>query len=539
MAIGLVVLASGNAGASNWVIADTGGSTAVLLSDGAVSAVADSPYFSGSIFGGGPHNVAVSNALGLAYATLIGPNVPPAGTVPIVIIDMALGMVTGLVGDPLGIARPWGGSRNRVALATSPDGETIYYISTGELFEIPEFGSIDAMTNTVIAAFDLPLNGLPPQLIELSPDGTTAYVTGNKELFVIDVGAMSLTATVSLPSQPDFADHTAAFRISNDGAKLYMLTNDWTCSPTCVRHYDLMILDTTTFVASYVLDPNGDIKQPIPGGANQGPQGLAVSEGRVYVSQLGAPVSNVLIVDTSSVMGAIIGTIDLPGTANPGIGVDLEGSQVYVSYQLHDAQSGTAGYTEIGIIDTATDSLVGVVDDPERSIVWAKAAVDPYVPLLDSLKCVAGKRKAVGKAAKATLSCHAKAQQKAVAVDSVCLSKADVKLQTTFTKLGTVCPGDIVVVAPLLADCVTTLLDDVPAQGQCAAKSTGALGKAVQGRLTCAAKDAVKPGAFGLCAAKAAAKLSKSLQSVGACAQPDALDDVIASVAGLIDALPR
>ncbi len=125
----------------------------------------------------------------------------------------------------------------------------------------------------------------------------------------------------------------------------------------------------------------------------------------------------------------------------------------------------------------------------------ATAAVDPLI------KCEAKKLAATGKKASAQLKCHSKAEKKSTTVDASCLSKAEDKFQSSFTKaeLKAVCsePGDAATVGPkvdtYVADTVTALAPG--GDGACASKKLGAASKKVAAMLKALSKDTVKPDA--------------------------------------------
>ncbi|MEE8310874.1 MAG: hypothetical protein V3R77_01365 [Candidatus Binatia bacterium] len=139
-------------------------------------------------------------------------------------------------------------------------------------------------------------------------------------------------------------------------------------------------------------------------------------------------------------------------------------------------------------------------------VVTASAATDPV------RKCEAAKLSAAGKAAAATLKCHAKAATKGTAVDPTCLQKAETKMAAAFSKAEktVACPSvDDATSVNALADALGThVATAIPAGAdgaKCAGKKIKVAGKRTRAMLKALAKDRKKADAEKLTAALAKA----------------------------------
>lgn len=128
--------------------------------------------------------------------------------------------------------------------------------------------------------------------------------------------------------------------------------------------------------------------------------------------------------------------------------------------------------------------------------------------------CASAEQKAAGKTAAAQLGCHAKATQKGVPVDALCLSKAAAKLSATALKQddagGCLLPGYGGDLVALAASLTADVVGATPPSGvaKCAAAKQKNAGKTAAAKLGCHAK-ATKAGTSvdAACLAKADAKL--------------------------------
>lgn len=109
-------------------------------------------------------------------------------------------------------------------------------------------------------------------------------------------------------------------------------------------------------------------------------------------------------------------------------------------------------------------------------------------------KCSFAKQKATAKKAAAKLACYAKASKKAVAVDAVCLGKAEEKFATAFSKAeaagGCESEGDANSIEAYVDTAVAAIVAATPGGPQCAAAKQKAAGKAAAAKLKCHAKGA-------------------------------------------------
>lgn len=140
----------------------------------------------------------------------------------------------------------------------------------------------------------------------------------------------------------------------------------------------------------------------------------------------------------------------------------------------------------------------------------ARAASDPVA------KCAATKVQSAGKKAGAKLKCHAKAIKKAVALDPVCIQKAEDKYAEAFAKIeakgGCATVGDAPAIEAqvdaFVADAVAALPDGgTPEGAKCASTKVQAAGKKADAKLKCNSKAIGKGLAVdGECITKAEAK---------------------------------
>ncbi len=174
------------------------------------------------------------------------------------------------------------------------------------------------------------------------------------------------------------------------------------------------------------------------------------------------------------------------------------------------------------------------------------AASDPVA------KCAASKVQSTGKKASSKLKCHSKAVGKAVAVDPLCLGKAETKFSEAFSKAeskgGCATVGDAPALEALVDDFVADVVGALPSGGtkagqKCAAGKIKEAGKKADAKLKCHSKAIgksvdVDPG----CLQKAEDKFLKAFgkaETKGGCATSgDAatlearVDQLVAAVLG-------
>jgi len=109
--------------------------------------------------------------------------------------------------------------------------------------------------------------------------------------------------------------------------------------------------------------------------------------------------------------------------------------------------------------------------------------------------CAGAKQKAAGKAAVASLTCHAKAATKGIGTDPTCLAKVDAKLATAFAKAesrgGCDPTGDAGAIDALLGssvDAIVLALRPLTDANRCAGLKLKATGKNAQKTLACHAR---------------------------------------------------
>jgi hypothetical protein len=123
----------------------------------------------------------------------------------------------------------------------------------------------------------------------------------------------------------------------------------------------------------------------------------------------------------------------------------------------------------------------------------SEAGLDPL------LKCEALKLQATGKKGGAALKCHSKAAKKGVAVDASCLTKAETKFQSSFTKAESkaVCtePGDAATIGPQVDVYVSAAAAALApgGDGACSSKKLAAAAKKVSTLFKTLSKNTKKP----------------------------------------------
>jgi YVTN family beta-propeller protein len=405
-----------------------------------------------------------------------------------------------------------------ISAAVAPDGKRVYFTDPAEV------GVVDTSTNDVVGALPVPCSWA----IVVSPDGRTAYIRNGgvagqfDELSVVDLPTGTVTATLTPSAWTSGcgagANHETWLILSSDGSTLYTIE-----FPLSVGlPGSVLSIDTSTLSITPIADPGSLIGIPV---------GLTLANSKLYIAnELDNPSGgSVVVVDTAT--KTVTGNIPLPGTVTGAIGSSLDESEVFVSYQ-------EPTHVTFAIIDPTTDTRTGTVADPNGYIIDAFTAVDPFLPPHGTLTCFAGKRQASGKEILGKLGCFAKAAVTGGMTDPTCVSRVEGKLDKSFARFGTACPGDEPTVRGLIDTCVATLLSDLPGAGTCAAKSAKALGKSANNLTGCAVTELKKPGSFGDCESRQLGKLAKSLIIAGSCAGPSAASDVQACVDEIVAALP-
>lgn len=182
----------------------------------------------------------------------------------------------------------------------------------------------------------------------------------------------------------------------------------------------------------------------------------------------------------------------------------------------------------------------------------AGAASDP------AAKCAATKVQAAGKKAAAKLKCHANAVKKSLAVDGLCLGKAEQKFSDSYAKIeakgGCTTTGDAASIEAqvdtLVGDVVTALPDGgTPEGAKCASTKIQSAGKKADAKLKCNAKAIGKALPVDVaCVQKAEDKFSAAYVKVelkGGCATTgDAaaiegrVDQLVQSVVSALSPVP-
>jgi YVTN family beta-propeller protein len=131
-----------------------------------------------------------------------------------------------------------------VGVSISPDGSRLYAASVGNPSVVDV---IDTKTDDVVTSIPLP-SSEPPTQIRVTPDGSHAYVTGDRgHLWVIDTTTSATVATVAV----SFDNWLQDIAFAADGSRAYV---------TCGNTNAIYVLDTTTY--SLV----GRIASSYPGG---------------------------------------------------------------------------------------------------------------------------------------------------------------------------------------------------------------------------------------------------------------------------------
>lgn len=228
-------------------------------------------------------NVAVSPSGAAAYV----PHVDSAQVGWLSVIDTARNTVADVIRLP-----SWAQE-----VAVSPDGETAYV--TGD-YPSGEVSVIDTDTNTV--ARTIPV-GYLPQGLQVTPDGERVYVAnaGSDEVSVIDTSSEKVTKVIDLPDD----SRPWAVAISPDGNSVYV-----TCRNLDSNERLVSVIDSRSNAVSATIPV-----KPDPFGIAVAPNGrhAYVTDGRNSVQAINTKTNKV--VDTIAVQGGPRGLAFTPNGA--------------------------------------------------------------------------------------------------------------------------------------------------------------------------------------------------------------------------------
>jgi YVTN family beta-propeller protein len=248
-----------------------------------------------------------------------------------------------VVGSPTTVGNsPWG-------VAVAPDGVEVYVanINSGTV------SVIDARTNTVTATFHA---GSNPYGVAVSPDGSRLYVMNDllpATVTVLDAATGATVATIPIAS----GNTAAGIAVLPDGSKVY-------APLLCCNAAAAVIDPMTNAVIATIATPNT---------FNALQAAFSPDGARAYVPQTrfpppGGEVTNPVLTVIDVATNAVIDTVVLGNTegfvdAANGVVISPDGKKVYVINELY---SGGPFFTsQLSIVDTATDAIIGTIAIPE------------------------------------------------------------------------------------------------------------------------------------------------------------------------------
>jgi len=185
--------------------------------------------------------------------------------------------------------------------------------------------SINAATNTVVAT--VPLAGVCPQGLAITPDGTLAYVTGecSNAVSVINTATGTVVATVPVGDDP------SGVAITPDGTRAYV-ANAISGTVSVINTATNTVVATVTTGSPYrvAITPDGT---------------------RVYVTNGNYP-GTVSVIDTAT--NTVVATVPV-GDDPVGIAITPDGTRAYV------ANYGYYGDPSASVINTATNTVTATV----------------------------------------------------------------------------------------------------------------------------------------------------------------------------------
>jgi YVTN family beta-propeller protein len=198
--------------------------------------------------------------------------------------------------------------------AVTPDGTRVYVTNNGS----NNVSVLDTATTTVVATVPV---GTGPAGVAVTPDGTRVYVNNNQSnnVSVIDTATNTVVATVPVGNGPYYV------AITPDGTRAYV---------TNLNSSDVSVIDTATNTVVATV-----------GGAFFPSDAVATPDGtRVYVASAGI----MGVIDTAT------NTLTTFSGAYSYLALSPDGTRLY----------GTNGDTYLDVIDTATNTVVATITDP-------------------------------------------------------------------------------------------------------------------------------------------------------------------------------
>jgi len=317
----------------------------------------------------------------------------------IVIFDGSTDTVTVLVSDPGLLINA------SEFIAVTPDGTKAYVVNNGNNTVSIINVATDTVTGNVTdsgTTFHFPFE------VAITPDGTKAYVANSRSVSVIDVATDTVTGNVT----PNTFNTLNFVIISPDGTKAYVLNqplisivNVATNTVTGVVNANGFDITNLAYMAvfspdgtkAYVINPSTpsvliiDVATDTiigavtdPSSTFNSPYGLAITPDgtKLYVSNNNNTIS-VVNTATETVIDAV--TV-LLAEDNFGITMNPEGTKLYIP---------TAFNNRVNIVTVASDTLTGMVTDPNTNFVGPSFV--SFVPLsqqpISSLNVVTGCKK--------------------------------------------------------------------------------------------------------------------------------------------------
>ena len=229
------------------------------------------------------------------------------------------------------------------AVAVTPDGTEVYVAASGGVLQVLETALIGTTADPVTATLSFGASGGSGTSIAISPDGARVYAVVSGSLHVIDTATHAVLGSLYVGASPDHVT------VSSDGSRAYV-TNAFGYD-TFGFDGQVVVVDTVTGSVLTALTLYG-----LPASIAVTPDGS-----RAYVAIVARfwntgygmgflPESTIAVIDL--VTNTVGGFILLPGTP-AGIAVTPDGNATYVAIPATSS---------IGVIDTATDSLISEID---------------------------------------------------------------------------------------------------------------------------------------------------------------------------------
>lgn len=266
------------------------------------------------------------------------------------------------------------------SVAVTPDGRFAYVPNFGGTPYNPNVAVVDTSSNTVVTTIPLGNTQLNPELIQISPDGTMAWLSQfplyngvSPVITIIQTSTNQVAGSIALPAQ----DSPGAMVFSPDGTRVYVVAGGSTVDVVNVSKMKVVSsLATLGGVAGLAISPDGKTLLVPNSGSSEAaaipqaggpplaniPLGAMDYGNQLYLEYGGAAVSpdgqraymtnyssgNITVVDTAS--KKVVTSVPT-GPTPVGVTVSPDGSKAYVA---------NSGGNSVTVIDTTTFSTVQI-----------------------------------------------------------------------------------------------------------------------------------------------------------------------------------